>query len=343
MGNCWSDCLQIGTYTMNFSESQQILEKINSSNNILLNLHHNPDADSVGSATAFGYFLKSLNKNFKIITSSKPSKNLEFLFEDFEYEVIDFNNFDYSKYDLFIANDSSSWARVSGANDIKKPDIFFINIDHHKSNQKFADINLISEDASANSLLVYKLFKDLEFDLDQKVARSLLTGIFGDTGVLRFPEADVETYQASLELMNLTDKNKIIFNLYQTFEENHVNVWKEILNNLEIDQGHKFVFSFIRLDVVENNNFPTNAKAEISDMIFQSIEGTNFGLVGIEDKDYISVSFRARKDVDVSVLASRLGGGGHKWASAARVWEGSYEKTVEKILSEAIDFAKENV
>lgn len=328
---------------MNFSESQQILDKINSSQNILLNLHHNPDADSVGSATAFGYFLKSINKKFKIITSSRPSKNLQFLFDEFGYEVVDFANFNYSEFDLFLVNDSSSWDRVAGSKRVEKPDIYFIVIDHHKTNQKFGDINLIVDHASANSLLVYKLFKDWNIEITEKIARSLLSGIYGDTGALRFPEADVETYEVALQLIKLTDKDQIIYNLYQSFEISHVKVWKEIMQNLEVDTDHKFAFSFIPKNIMEENGNPLNAKAEIADMLFQSIDNTDFGLIGAESEGYISVSFRARNDIDVSALASRLGGGGHKWASAARVWEGDYSKTVEKILEEARNFAKENV
>lgn len=343
MGYGRREYLQIGTHkTMNFPESQQILDKINSSQNILLNLHHNPDADSVGSATTFGYFLKSLGKNFKIITSTPPAKNLEFLFDDFSYEVVDFTKFDFSEYDLFIANDSSSWSRISGSHDSDKPDMFFICIDHHKTNHKFGNINLIVSDASANSLLVYKLFQDLNIEITQKIARSLLAGVYGDTGVLRFPEADADTYQVALDLMKLTDKNKIIFNLYQSYEYSHVQVWKEIMHNLEIDQDHKFVYSFIDKSVMETNGNPINAKPEIADIIFQTIDNTDFGLVGSEAEDYVSVSFRARKSVDVSVLASRLGGGGHKWASAARVWQGDFDSSVKYIIEKTREFAKEN-
>lgn len=327
---------------MNFAESQDIQNKINSANNILLNLHHNPDADSIGSAVAFGYYLKQINKNFKIITSSKPSKNLEFLFDDFGYEVVDFSKFNFSEFDLFLANDSSSWARVAGTRDLEKPNIPFVVIDHHKTNQKFGDINLVVEDVSANSLLIYKLFQDLNIEITQKIARALLAGIYGDTGALRFPETDQETYETVLQLMKVTDKNEIIFNLYQSFEYSHVQVWKEIMHNLKIDEEHKFVFSFVEKNVLESNGNPINAKAEIADIIFQNISGTKFGIVGAESDNYISVSLRAREDVDVSVLASRLGGGGHRWAAAGRVWEGDYKSSVEKILEEARKFAKEN-
>lgn len=325
---------------MNYSESTQILEKIKSSNNILLNCHHNPDADSVGSALAMARYLKSLGKKFRILSSTKLAKNLEFLLRDETIEVVHFNEINYSEFDLFITNDSSSWSRVSGTHDMEKPEIFFINIDHHKTNQRHGDINLIVADEAANCQILFKLFKDFNLEITEEIAEPLLAGIIGDTGVFRFPEADEKTFEIAGELMKLADKNKIVFNLYQSYEESHVKVWQEIMNNLVIENG--FVYSFIDKESMAASGFPDNAKAEISDMIFQSIEGTKFGMVGAQaEEGYISVSFRARTvDADVSVLASKLGGGGHKWASAARVEEGDFEKSKEKILNEARNFTK---
>jgi len=323
---------------MNYPQSREILEKIKSSENILLNLHHNPDADSVGSALAMLRAIKSLNKTVKIISSSPVPKNLSFLVNENEVEITDFSKIDFGKYDLFVTLDSSTWNRVSGTHDLEKPDMFFIVIDHHVSTKKFGDINLIEPHASANALIIFKLLQDWDIKLEEALAEPMLAGIMGDTGALRFPEAETDTLETVIELMKHTDKSKIIFNLFQSYEESHINVWREVMDNLKVDKQHKFAFSFIKREVLEKNGKPANAKAEISDMLFQSIEGTDFGLVGAEDDGYMSVSFRSRTGVDVSTLASKLGGGGHKWASAARVWDRDYEKTVEKVLREVREF-----
>lgn len=335
---------------MNYPESQSILEKIKSSQNILLNCHHNPDPDSVGSALAMYRVLKDMGKQVKIVSPSKISKNLEFLLaQDETIEETDFANFDYSTWDLFIANDSSSWSRISGSRDIPQPEIKVIVIDHHKTNQKFGEINLIVDDAPANSEVLYYFFQDIGYSPDiseddyPDIATPLLTGIIGDTGAFRFPEADTGTFEVARDLMTYADKNKIIFNLYQSYEKEHVLVWRALMQNLQIDDAG-FVYSFVNNDVMQQHGYPQNAKTEIADMIFQSINGTKFGMVGaMSAEGYLSVSFRARESVDVSILASRLGGGGHKWAAAARIDEGSYEKNVEKALIAAREFITDEV
>jgi len=337
---------------MNYRESSSIKQKIDSSQKVLVNMHHNPDADSVGSAVAIARVLKyfsptsheatlGASKEVKIISPTEVPKNLQFLLENENYEVIDFGKFDTREYDLFITLDSSSWSRVSGQHKAKKPEISIINIDHHVSNQRFGDLNLVVADAAANCEVLYFLFEDWEVPIEP-LAEPLLAGIIGDTGAFRFPEADQKTFEVVGELMKYADKNKIIFNLYQSFEESHIMVWKEIIDNLNIDHECKFVYSFIRKQILEQYGKPFNAKSELADMIFQSISGTNFGLVGAQDEGYISISFRSRTGVDVSKLAESLGGGGHAWASAARVdiLDDSYEATTEKVLAMVREFAK---
>lgn len=328
---------------MNYSESVGIKQKIDTSQKILLNMHHNPDADSVGSALSMARVLKKWAKEVRILTPTPIPANLQFLLKDDKVEIVDFSQIDFTAYDFFISNDSSSWPRICGSHDIPFPEIPFAVIDHHATNQKFGTINLIVPDAAANCQVLYSVFEDWGVDIEPELAEPLLAGIIGDTGALRFPEADINTFEIVTELVSLTDKNKIMFNLYQSFGQNHIMVWKEIMNNLQIDAEHKFVYSFIKKEVLGKNGKPFNAKSELADMVFQSIEGTSFGLVGAEDEGYISVSFRAREPVDVSKLAQSLGGGGHAWAAAARVAYNNdidYDKAVEKILQSAREFSE---
>lgn len=325
---------------MNYTESLQILEKIKSAEKILLNMHHNPDADSVGSAISMARVLQNnFGKKVTILSSTPVPDNLSFVLGDNKPEIIDFHQFDFSGFSLFITLDSSSWSRVSGANDVPQPNIPFVVIDHHDTNTNFGEINLVIPDASANCLVLYNLFSGWGIKMSREIAEPLLLGIMGDTGGLKFPEAGVETYEATLDLMHFADKNKIIYNLYQSYEENHIEVWKALFENITIDHESKFVYSFIPREVLEKNGKPFNAKSELADIFFQSVAGTDFGLVGAEDDGYISVSFRSRTGVDVAKLADALGGGGHKWAAAARVHL-PYDQAVEKILETCREYVQ---
>lgn len=316
---------------MNYSQSPEILSEIKKAKRILLNCHHYPDADSVGSATALYLVLKQLGKEVDIVCPSPIPDNFLFLPISKEVKQIDFSKFDFSDYDLFITNDSASWNRVTGARNLPLPKITVINIDHHKMNIGFGKINLIEGNISSNSEILFKLFFDWNIEIDNETAESLLTGIIGDTGALRLNGTNVETLEVMKELIiKGANKDRVMLNLFQSYDINVVGVWTELLKRMKIDNN--FVWSAIPYEIYKQYGEPVNAKEEIANMVFQNMKGTDFGWVMIEYKDHIGVSFRSRTGVDVAKIASKLGGGGHTWASACRMSGVEFGEAVEKVL-----------
>ncbi len=319
---------------MNYPESSLILEKIKNSSNILVNCHASPDADSVGSALAFYELLTQMNKNVSIVCPHNLPGNLEFLANSDKVKTIDYSNFDYSSFDLFITLDSAGWNRVTGRRDIPIFDIPIIVIDHHETNEMYGDINLVKFNIAANCELVYFIINDMKIEINNSIAQDLLTGIIGDTGALRFPEANEITFDVVAELMKFADKNKIIRSLYQSYSLDHVKLWGKIMEKIQIDQDKKIVWSALNYEEYQKLGHIDGAKSELADILIQSIENTDFGFIAIEESpNFISVSFRSRTGVDVSKIAIELGGGGHKWASAARLYDMNFSQGIDKILN----------
>lgn len=323
---------------MNYSESLEILKKINDGKSVLLNCHHNPDADSVGSALGLAYGLIEMGKSVKVICPSRVPKRFDFLTQKMPVEYVDFTSFDYFPYDLFITLDSSSWNRVSGGMGIKKADIFMICIDHHKTNQKYADINLVDPDISSTSELLYQLYLDWSIDIfklenAREIATCLFAGILGDTGGLRYAEANEKTYEIASTLMKVASKDEIVFNLFQRYEINTIYYWAYILSKIRLDEERKFVYAFIDKEEYQKYGSIEGAKGELADIFFSSIERSEFGLIAVEEAEgNVALSLRSRSGFDVSEIASRLGGGGHRWAAAGRIRDMSFEEAKTKIF-----------
>jgi len=104
---------------MNYKESKEILAEIKKAETILLNCHRGPDPDSIGSALALYGALKKLGKKVVIICpSDELPRNMKFLKNYGKIlKGVDFAKFDFSKFDLFIVLDSSSWGMVSDLRD----------------------------------------------------------------------------------------------------------------------------------------------------------------------------------------------------------------------------------
>jgi phosphoesterase RecJ-like protein len=327
---------------MNYPESQEILEEIKNAKKILLNCHRGPDPDSVGSALSMYQVLKKLGKEeVKIICPSETPEEVKFLKDSALINRVDFTNFDFGSSDLFIVMDSGSWSMVSGKKDIVKPNMKFVVIDHHQTNTSFGEINLVDAERGSNCEVMYNLFEDWNVELDQRIAQTLLTGIIGDTGTFEYPNTTPSTFKAVSRLLELgADKDEIILNLYRSRTFEQIKMWGEYLKLMQIDKDNKFVWAAMPYEIFEKNNH-IDVKSEVASMFMQNVKDTEFGIVMLEDvKNHLWISFRSRKDFDVSGLAELLGGGGHKGAAGGELKDLPFDKAVEKVLETAREYAK---
>ena len=108
---------------MNYKESKKILAEINKAKNILLNCHKGPDPDSIGSALALFLVLKNMGKNVEIICPNPIFTYIKFLKNADKIKTVNFSDFDFARYDLFITQDSGSWQIVSADENFPLPNI----------------------------------------------------------------------------------------------------------------------------------------------------------------------------------------------------------------------------
>jgi bifunctional oligoribonuclease and PAP phosphatase NrnA len=322
---------------MNYKESKTILRKVNKAKSILLNCHRGPDPDSIGSALALASVLKNMGKQVDVVCPSEELyEAVDYLvgYEDIKRNV-DFSKFNYSNYELFICLDSSSWGMVTGDDKFSIPDISIVVIDHHHTNTKYGKLNLVDKDISSEGELVYRLFEDWNVAVDKSIATALLTAVVGDTGGFRYSNVTAKTFEVAQKLMEYgADKNMIITRIYADVEFNILKFWGEVLSNIKYDKEGKFIWSAIPFETFEKYGKPTTGKETAASSFAPMVKGTSFGFVAVEQaKDLLSISFRGRDDFDTSLIAKKLGGGGHKVASGAKVEGLPFDKAVEKVLT----------
>lgn len=329
---------------MYYSESQIILDEIKKADKILINCHTTPDADSVGSAFALNEVLKAYyKKDITVICPEDIPQNTLFikdgLTSEVNFKVIDFNTFDFSKYNLLIALDSSSWDRVRGGGINKKIEIKTIVIDHHFTNVGFGDINLVDKTMSSTAELLYYIFND--WKIEKVPSQALLTGIISDTECFRTKDTSEKTMKVASELMKFCSKDTIIQNLYQSNSIATVKSVSKILENININNEYNYCYTFLKFEEYSENSTELFAKDIVADFFVNSINETNFGFVAIEkEEDVLFVSFRSRLDFDTSLIAKALGGGGHKNRSAVTMRGIKFEDALEKVLLTCQKYAK---
>lgn len=329
---------------MNYPLSQKILEETKRANKILLNCHRSPDADSAGSALSFYEVLLSMGKDVRVICPDKLPEDLKFLPFSQKVEKIDFEKFDFSPYDLFIVLDSGNVAMVTKKRDIPLPKIKKIVIDHHRTNESFAEINLVDTEISSTAELLYDIFEDWGTGITKTMAQNLLTGIIADTGVFAYSGVTTRTLQIAQSLMEKgADKKEIVLNVFKSFSFNKIKFWGEILRRMEWDRESKFVWAAIPHEIYKEFGGQASAKESAATLFAPIVKDTDFGMIMVEEeKGILSISLRGRTDFDVSKIAEKLGGGGHLSAAGAKVYEKDFDAAVLKVLEVARKVVNEN-
>ncbi|MEK7472738.1 MAG: bifunctional oligoribonuclease/PAP phosphatase NrnA [Patescibacteria group bacterium] len=327
----------------NYKESKLILEEIKKAKNIVVNCHRGPDGDSIGSALSMQSVISNMGIKVDVICPNQLPVDLLFLNNSNNVKIVDFNKFDFSKYDLFITLDSSTYGMVTGDEKIEKPDIKIIVIDHHFTNEGFGDINLIDSKVTSTAELLFKVFVDWNTSLDSDIATKLLTGILSDTGCFQYGGVGRPTFEIAAKLLSLgANKDEIIFNIFRSVKFGTLKFWGKVIENMQYDINYSFIWSAIPLSVYKEYGEDSSSKEDVANLFSPVVRDTDFGLIMVEiDKDVLAISFRARSNFDVSKIAEALGGGGHIAASGAKV-KGLFEDSVKKVLEVCRKYARKN-
>jgi len=316
-----------------------VLEELNKANNILLSFHVSPDGDCVGSTLAFERFLKKLGKNTKIISFSKIPSNFRYLPGIEKVEIENFKRIDFNKYDLFVCLDVATEKLITKSpypKDEFPGNFKVINIDHHISNSKFGDINLV-ENLSSTCEVVYELFKLWKISIDKTMAQLLFLGLFTDTGCFQYPSTTEKSFLIGADLMKKgANLQETVLAQYRSYSFRTLKYWGVVLDNMQMDKSNKFVWSKVSRREVEDLGIESEDEITAASSFFAPItKGIEFGIILDENEGFIKASLRSRSNFDVSKLAEEFGGGGHKQAAGFILSGVSLDEAEEQVLEVA--------
>lgn len=312
---------------MNKKTVSKIWSEIKKSKNVLLHLHPGPDGDAVGAALSFYNLLKQLKKNVILISGdSEPPKSFSSL-PGFD-EIISKNFFqvDLEKFDLFIILDSASLSQISKIEPVVFPkNLRTINIDHHVSNNQFAQFNAVDFDAPATCQILYQLYKKWKVKITSEMAVCLLIGIYTDSGGFKYDKTTYKTFSIVSDLAKInSDFSKYIFKIENNDDPNRIKALAMMLNSVETFlDGHVAIASLDYKTIKKEKIHPgITENLNVANML-KAVTGWDIGISMIEyQPKKVKVSFRTRdsEKYDLNLIASNTGsGGGHRAASGATI------------------------
>ncbi len=295
--------------------------------------HVRPDGDCVGSVLSM---LNYIEDNFPDIEAKAYLEPIPHIFEFLKRseELLEPSESD-EAVDLFICLDCSDTKRLGPSGTRFTAAKKTLCIDHHLSNDAFADENYIIPDYSSTCELVYNLISAGSPErITKEIAECLYTGIIHDTGVFRFDCTKLSTMEAAGHLMEKgIDFGRIIDETFyqKTFDQNRVT--GRALQKAKLYSDGRIIASFITAEEMQE----FNVKPKHLDGIVSALRDTKGALAAIFlyelEPGHFKVSTRATADINLADLAKSHGGGGHAKAAGFEI-DGDAEAGIEAIVKE---------
>lgn len=306
---------------------------IKSSKKILLLSHVNPDGDTLGSMCAmYSMILNRFKKKADMSVVSNIPFNYRFL------PNIDLAQRYYDNslvYDLVITLDVAAVDRVRDAK------VFFdkakctVNIDHHKTNPRFGDFQIIESNASSCGEVLFNYFKSNNWAITKDAAICLYTAIMTDTGNFRFENTSANVFRAVADLVDLGAEPGNIYKFcYESKTKNFVLFQNYCVNKAEFINDNKIAYTTIYKKDLEKFSAGDDYTDGIAE-ILRAIDTTQVSFVLKEvDSKLTKVSMRS-KNIDVAKICEKFGGGGHTFAAGCTI-KASVKDSIIKLLKEII-------
>lgn len=316
---------------------EEIINRINKAQHLLVVSHCDPDGDAVGSLLAMGLALGKLNKKVTIYNDSPIPAVYRFL-PSVKRIVRQVKKA--AAYDTALILDCGHISRIGKAHAKLSQIPVIINIDHHVTNTRFGTIHLIDPTACSTAELVYRLIKALKISMDKAIAMSIYTGILADTGSFRFSNTNQAAFAISQEMVRLgVEPYNVAQHVFGTYSLGRIKLLNLALDSIEIsDNGKLSIMTLTNEMFSETGTQPEdvdgmiNYARRIEDVkVAALIQEQKNGNSQKKDLRNFHVSLRSDGTVDVAAIAGAFGGGGHSSAAGFQV-----EMTMSKLKSEII-------
>lgn len=313
---------------LNYEKTGDVLRQCR---DVLILCHQNPDGDTLGSGFALMNMLRSMGKNANVVCQDGFPDRYDFLYEGYEPQKFE------PKW--IIAVDIADQS-LFGKDLEQYRDKVNLCIDHHISNTHYAAETLVNPKASAACEVLYRLFAHMKLPITRQIARCLYTGISTDTGCFKFENTTRTAHLIASALMaydiDYAYINRMMFDIKS---RGRLQVEQYLNSHMEYYFNDRCALVFIGEDTIKSSGMAP-ADFEGTASLPLQIESVEVGITAKERESGVyKLSLRSAKNVDVSSLCQKLGGGGHIRAAGCTIngTEDDVRNTILPLIKEALE------
>jgi phosphoesterase RecJ-like protein len=283
--------------------------------------HEAPDGDALGSLLATGLALEQLGKDVAMFLGGAAPLPGEYRFLDLERT----NGLRRMRPDDFgervlVAVDCASPGRVGAEPGVVDASPFVVNVDHHHDNPRFGTVNLVVPDASSTGEVLADVFRSADVRITPEIAEALYIALVTDTGRFQYANTTPKALRLAADLVEAgADIHRVFKGVYETVQFAKLKLLARALDRAQVLEGGEIVVSYL----VREDFEAVGATEPYSEGIIDVLRSTEGAIVSAlirePPRDAIparKVSLRSSVDeVDVSAIARKSGGGGHREAA----------------------------
>ncbi len=310
----------------------EIVATLRQAERVLLAGHVFPDGDALGSQLALGDILESLGKKVYYYGEEPVAQMFGFIpgVEKIRNGVPASDAFDAA-----VAVDCGDRCRLGHAMESLLQIHPFIVIDHHAGHKDFGDMSWVEADRSSTAEMIFDLGAALGVDISYPAAYCLYTAIVSDTGSFRYESTSAYTFQVAADLLRRgVMASDVAARLYDNYSENRLRLLAMVLESLELHAEGQIaviaatdaMFAASGAEQEDTEDFINLPRALGSVKVAAFLKETS--------GNGVKVSLRAKGECDVSLVALKYGGGGHRNAAGYRVDGRPLSELQEELLQE---------
>src|ERR687887_794173 len=301
------------------SELATVADAIREHERFLITTHENPDGDALGSLLAMKLALDQIGKDAVMVLVGDAPLPGEYAFmplaelrrrwpDDVAERVL-------------LAVDCANESRIADPEVLGRVPLS-VDVDHHHDNTRFARINLIVPDASSTGEVLRDLFGELEVELTPEIAEALYIALVTDTGRFQYTNTTPKALRLAAELVEAgADVHRIFQGVYESVQFAKLKLLARALDRAQVYEGGAIVVSYLlRTDFTDVGAAEPYSEGIID--YLRAVEGAEMAVLIREPPRRDGqgptrrVSLRSSVDeLDVSAIARRSGGGGHRQAA----------------------------
>ncbi|TDF98183.1 DHH family phosphoesterase [Paenibacillus piri] len=316
-------------------ELEQAAQFIRNNDDFLVVSHIQPDGDAAGSTFAAAWILNALGKRFTLINEG-PMPDKYMYMADGRLTILNYTDMPDSlpSFRTVISVDCADFSRIGAVNKLFAEKARLLNIDHHATNDRFGDANLVVAEAAATVEVLYDLAVHMAVPFTHELNVCIYSGLLTDTGGFRYANTSAKVMHIAADLLKRGVKgHELAERLLEKLSYPQVSIIKLSLNTLAFAHRNQVAWLSVSMDDLA----ASGASSDDLDGLVnypRNVEGVEVGLLFKQrEAGLVKVSLRSAGKVDVSRVAQAFGGGGHVRAAGCAV-RGTLEQAIQQVVEE---------